>query len=1303
MAITAETRQDIMELAVAANNAAPGTTLLSDLVAMSTSGKSLLEIADSLASSASFVATYPTFQTATEFATEFLGNLVPEASAAAVAEGVTIIEGMLAAGDSRGKVILEAATYLAALDEADASFGTSAALFNHRVEVATYHTITSEAAAPWDIPASVTSSDDSVATGKGAVDTALSPAAAAPDAAQSISLTTGIDVKTGGTGNDSFNALPTTLTTGDVLDGGDGSDTLVITASLTAAASTLGFRTSNIEALNVNVVDGDATAAHALTVNMLDSDIGTVNVSGTSATTQADGVVLTNVDSGTSVKAVGTTNVDLTVTYDAAFLAGAGDAATLTLQGNTYTAAADNDITYTAGIETLTVDSLGSANKIGDLVWGGAALVVTGDQNLTINDALAATANNIDASAFTGKLAVSVANTTDKAAVAGVDVLDQEIKGGSGNDTITTAGDTGLEVSIEAGAGDDTVTIAAVPIKGSATLAADKLDGGDGNDTLVMTTALANSAAAANNVTTSNFETLKVSDANTNSITLKNIQAGLAQINLAAGSNGGTTVFAAGADNKLTIGAANAGAYTATDTGTATTDALTINTKTTATVDMGNNNAFTFTGLETVTFDTTTKAAADMELDVSTITMTADTGGTDTLNVTGTGTFHASGAITAEVIDFSGMDTSGHAATVTIANMGAAAVGVTTITGSAGKDILVGDAKSTINGGGGNDTITGGSGNDTLNGGDGNDGITTNAGNDTVNGGAGNDTITVAGNLTGADKIDGGDGTDTLSATNASLTALAGLTISEANTFNANFNNVEVLTLTDALNQTSFDLGYLSGVNSVKLADITGAETLAGFDSGGTLTLTETLTDTLTATVNSAATGTADSFTIKLVASADDDYTAVTVANIETITVDVTETTASANSRTATIGLTTAQATGGGAQTLNIVGTEDLVIDTTVTVGTIDASGMSARTATTPGLVMTGAAHSKAQTITGSSGADTIIGSSKADTINLGAGNDSVTAGLGGDTLDGGTGTDTYIATTALTAANIEGTGTGTSTGLVVNLGASALTNAAILGATGQDISGQLTEVAAGSVVYLFNGSAPTNSNVTDTISNFENVTLADGINYINGSASANTIVGGSGVDTIVAGNGADSVTGGGAADTITLTETTANSAADTVIYTAATAANIATETGATAGTDNDFAAGSKGDKIVGFTSGKDKIQFATALTNNGTDTDTLKSIAAGGTVANNDIFVEITTDAANGQMGTHITMLNALTTSDVAIGEDVVFFISDGTDGYLYLLTQVSAADTIAAQDVTLIGQLTGVTDIADGDLVSG
>ena len=62
MAITAETRKDIIELVVAANNAAPGTTLLSTLVAASESGSSLLDIANTLADSASFKATYPTFQ-----------------------------------------------------------------------------------------------------------------------------------------------------------------------------------------------------------------------------------------------------------------------------------------------------------------------------------------------------------------------------------------------------------------------------------------------------------------------------------------------------------------------------------------------------------------------------------------------------------------------------------------------------------------------------------------------------------------------------------------------------------------------------------------------------------------------------------------------------------------------------------------------------------------------------------------------------------------------------------------------------------------------------------------------------------------------------------------------------------------------------------------------------------------------------------------------------------------------------------------------------------------------------------------
>ena len=59
MAITSAVRQDIMELAVLMNNSAPGTTLLSELVAKSVAGSSLNEIAEHLAGRAEFTAKYP--------------------------------------------------------------------------------------------------------------------------------------------------------------------------------------------------------------------------------------------------------------------------------------------------------------------------------------------------------------------------------------------------------------------------------------------------------------------------------------------------------------------------------------------------------------------------------------------------------------------------------------------------------------------------------------------------------------------------------------------------------------------------------------------------------------------------------------------------------------------------------------------------------------------------------------------------------------------------------------------------------------------------------------------------------------------------------------------------------------------------------------------------------------------------------------------------------------------------------------------------------------------------------------------
>ena len=177
-------------------------------------------------------------------------------------------------------------------------------------------------------------------------------------------------------------------------------------------------------------------------------------------------------------------------------------------------------------------------------------------------------------------------------------------------------------------------------------------------------------------------------------------------------------------------------------------------------------------------------------------------------------------------------------------------------------------------------------------------------------------------------------------------------------------------------------------VTTVTLAaGVDTTQTIDGFDSGDTLALSAALAGTsLTAKVNSSAAGSTDVLNISLTEGADADYTTLIVANVETINIDVTEDTVggSATSQTGTVGLTISQTTvaaggSGAAQSVVITGSEDITIDTAVAAATIDASGLSARLATTPGLVMstiaTATTAMPGQTVTGSSGADTIFGS----------------------------------------------------------------------------------------------------------------------------------------------------------------------------------------------------------------------------------------------------------------------------------------------------------------------------------------
>lgn len=963
------------------------------------------------------------------------------------------------------------------------------------------------------------------------------------------SLTTGLNDLTGGAGDDNVNALPTTLTVGDSFDGGEGTDTVSLTSSLAADTSIAGFTLENVENLAVNITDADTGNAESLTLNLAGTDADKVTLSGLGATTANDTLVLNNVAAGTTIAMNSATDLNVTANFVAAATAGTTakgtpDSVSVEVAGVSRTAAGDNTLTVGTGFEIMNLASKSSASRLDQITFSGATLNVSGDANLTIDTDLDASITKIDASAFTGKLSIDTStNAAPDTAVGGVDVTDLTLTGGSGADNLDVSQNgADNEISVNAGAGNDTVTIGAAPAAATLTNAGDQLDGGEGTDVLASTSALFNTLTKAGTVGVSNFETVAMA-ALANSLTIANIQAsGITTVSIAGGTGG--LVMAAGAMTVATS-ASLTGALTLSDTGTATTDSVTIvNTATTAD-DMGDGNNLTVTGYETVNI--VTSAVSDTSQDFGTITLTGDDdedGDPVDTALTFSGSDRASvGAVTATTIDASGMTAAGSGTTF---NMTTAATSVTSITGSAGADTLRGDAKSTIKGGAGNDTIVGGTGNDTLHGEDGKDNITAGTGSDTVSGGAGNDTIVMAGNLTAADKIDGGDGTDILSVTNASLVALQGLTISEANTFNTNFNNMETLLISDAMDTTgdSFDLGYLSGISTVAVTTLaTDAETIAGFASGSTLALSTTLGQALTASVAGATAGATDVLNVALTANADDDYGDLTIANVETVNIDVTQSTASAaTSVTNTIGLalsqTAASAGGSGqAQTVNFSGSEDISVDTAVAVATIDASGMSARLATTPGLVLSNIATATTampgQTVTGSSGADTLYGSTGADTITGGAGNDTLVGGKGADTIDGTSGSDT-LSTEGMVGTNIGGTGTGESTGVVVNLGSTALTNVAVLNAISKNLSGAATSVPSNSTAYVFDDTLTTNSTAADTLLNIDNVNLAgNGVNYVVGSDSANTVTLGSGNDNVSTGKGDDTIVGIGGDNTL--------------------------------------------------------------------------------------------------------------------------------------------------------------------------
>jgi len=1083
---------------------------------------------------------------------------------------------------------------------------------------------------------------------------------------QTFTLTTGTNKFTGTIADDTFDAGISssslqTLNSGDCLDGGAGSDALfaVVTGSVTPSAL------KSIEVVNIT---NTTTAA---TVDLS-------NATGlTAVTNQAStiGLTLAGISkSGPTVTIRDTAVSGQTVTFND--VTGSADAATVVINNLT----SGSSLTV-AGVETLTLvsdgsatNALGSSTVTGLVAAAATTLKVTGSQGLTFStSAIPATVTTLDASGNTSTLvgvtAVMGATTSNT------------IVGGAGNDSFTIVS-TGND-SVNAGAGTDTVWYST----GTWTQT-DTVDGGAGTaDTLRVLATSAAGLAIPTTYNTTNIERVQITDAlAAATYTPANISATATTLNVTGNTSGAgvtiTTGAALSAGNPVIVGPAgaftvglgtslatntlgilaNAATLTINDTGTAINDSVTVTNNAMQTsgsmLNVWNSQVLAFNGYETVTLNTGSTSGATNAF--GTITVTGDAGGTsaETVNFSGINIVTA-GVITADVVDASGLTAAGTAAAPTITMVTGSTA--TTVTGSSGIDILFGNTAtaSSITAGAGNDTMTGGTGNDTILGGDGNDQITAGSGNDSIDAGAGNDTIVMAANLASGDVINGGDGTDVL-LVSAAIAASAAATVSNVEVIG--FSATSTQDMTAFLNSGITTLAATAGALTVTNAQANLSSIVLGASGASAVTGAN-----LTRLVDS----TADSLSILLVDGTTGGTTLVTpsLANEETLTIGESGTDSTA---AVTFALGTVTAT--SLKTLNITGSNNhtMTLSGNTALATINASAATGTLNITDGNsavneTITGPAAS-AMTVTGGSGNDSITGGAAADSMVGGAGNDTILGNAGNDTIIGGLGVDSLVGgdgTDTISAAYTLSTDGGSTlaTGVVINLGSTAITAATIAGfkTTGAGtvvlgVNSDLSTVASGTMVNLgTSANVATTSARVDTLSGFENIIGSTGTDYLVGSSSANTITGGTGADVVLLGAGAD---------TYVFVQ------ADSIAQTGTTDADAA------------FAAG----ETVTFANGVDVIRsgFTAGTGGDVLDLDVTAAIPTTGIGANN---AALTTNTVYVLSGAYVASTGVFTIAAAGTGADTLMYVALAASAVsLDVTTSTSAIVLVGVVDTALV-----------------
>ena len=272
MAITAETRTQLIGLSVAMLGSAPGTDRLEEWVDALDDGMSVDDLANHIAETKAFRAEYPAFDTNMEFAEAFLGNVMYGVSGELMTAAVDLVSGMLDAGLSRGSLALAVVDALhdiamAGMDhDAYADLGMSAMAFANKVEVAAHYTLDARMAGPSDsVLEGVTNEANSVMMAIEAIENP--PAPPVDDSGDTFLLTALRDNVMGTAQDDDIFAEPALTATGgtvqslqayDSIDGGDGMDTLTV-YEISASLNIITDQVSNVEYVVINA-QGTVTA-----------------------------------------------------------------------------------------------------------------------------------------------------------------------------------------------------------------------------------------------------------------------------------------------------------------------------------------------------------------------------------------------------------------------------------------------------------------------------------------------------------------------------------------------------------------------------------------------------------------------------------------------------------------------------------------------------------------------------------------------------------------------------------------------------------------------------------------------------------------------------------------------------------------------------------------------------------------------------------------------------------------------------------------------------------------------------------